>query len=154
MPNQQGNIPNMGAQNKGSAKKVLKSLLFATLIIVVIVLAVFLAKDFVFNKEVKDAGASIYSAVFITNGQVYFGKIESKNDSEVILSSVYYLQLSETGQDGTAQDQLSQPKFSLIKLGNEIHGPTDKLYIKTSQILFYEDLREDSKVVQSIKNYK
>lgn len=157
MPNQQGNIPNMGAQNKGSSsgKKILKQVIFAFLIIVIAVILSFWIKDLIFKDSEKDPATLSYSAVFITNGQVYFGKIVSKNDSEFILSDVYYLQLSESSQTTAAtQDQLSEPKFSLIKLGNEIHGPTDKLYINSSQVLFYEDLREDSRVVQSIKNYK
>jgi hypothetical protein len=38
----------------------------------------------------------------------------------------------------------------LVKLGNELHGPTDELYINPNQVVFYEFLRDDSKVVESI----
>lgn len=93
--------------------------------------------------------ADVYSAVFLSNGQVYFGKITSKNSSELVLSSVFYLQSDSAPNIGMAASNLK-----LAKLGNEIHGPTDELRINASQVLFYENLREDSRVVQLIKNYK
>ena len=120
---------------------------------VIVFVAGFYAKNLISKKgSAIDIEVSPYSAVFLANGQVYFGKMVSKNDSEFVLSDVFYLQIS--GDAATTQAQLSQPKFSLIKLGNELHGPTNELYINTSQILFYEKLRNDSKVVESIKNYK
>ncbi len=120
-------------------------------ILAIVVLAVFLGKDFLggmFKTESKT-----YNAVFLTNGQVYFGRLINKSDSEFKLIDVYYLQLSKNkGLTGTEPNQ--SKKFSLIKLGSELHGPTDELYINASQVLFYEKLRSDSRVVQAIKNYK
>ncbi|MFA6405760.1 MAG: hypothetical protein WCW46_03390 [Candidatus Paceibacterota bacterium] len=103
------------------------------------------------NLVYSDLNASQYYAVFLTNGQVYFGKPINKSANETVLSEVYYLQPSENAE---ASQQLAQPKFTLVKLGQEIHGPTDKLFINSASILFSEQLRNDSKVVESIKNYK
>ena len=135
---------------KRISKKVLKPILFVLILVAVIVLG-FYAKNLISKGDNLDANASPYSAVFLTNGQVYFGRVVGKDNSEFVLSEVFYLQISG---DAAAQAQLTEPKFSLVKLGNELHGPTDKLYINTSQVLFYENLREDSKVVQSIKDFK
>lgn len=44
--------------------------------------------------------------------------------------------------------------FSLVKLGNELHGPEDKMSINLSQVLFVEDLKVDSKVVEAIRAYE
>lgn len=86
-----------------------------------------------------------YYAVFLENSQVYFGKIVSKSEKEIILEDVYYLQAgSEVGTD------LNNQQFTLVKLGQELHGPMDEMFINTKSILFYERLRPNSKVVESI----
>ncbi|NLE07061.1 MAG: hypothetical protein GX627_00355 [Parcubacteria group bacterium] len=104
------------------------------------------------NKIDFDPMASEYYAVFLTNGQVYFGQPVSKSRSEFVLKDVYYLQVSDSAT--TAQEQLTEPRFSLVKLGQELHGPTDKLYVNVANLIFYEQLKNDSKVVESIKNTK
>lgn len=98
---------------------------------------------------VYDVTASPYYAVFLTNGQVYFGKPVSKSRSEFILSDVYYLQASANSTQINA-GQSSEQRFALVKLGQEVHGPTDRLFINTQNVLFYEQLSKDSKVVASI----
>ncbi len=95
-----------------------------------------------------------YYAVFLTNGQVYFGKPESMTRDELVLIDVYYLQLSGDATAVATADPLSEPKFALVKLGKEIHGPVDTLYINRDNVLFYEQLRKDSQVVTSIRNFK
>lgn len=96
-----------------------------------------------------------YSAVFLSNGQVYFGKMVRHTGDEIILNDVYYLQVSQGNMEGginTVQETLTEPSFSLVKLGQELHGPTDELFINTYHVLFYETLRDDSNVVQSIED--
>jgi len=105
------------------------------------------------NSVGNDPAASEYYAVFLNSGQVYFGKQLEKNRDEFVLYDVYYLQVSDNTA-ATAQEQLTEPKFSLVKLGQELHGPTDRLYINLYSVLFYEQLKNDSKVVESIKNKK
>jgi hypothetical protein len=106
---------------------------------------------------IKDSGRSIsdYSAVFLTNGQVYFGKIEGMNNLEVDLRDIYYLQVNQqqTLQPGDANAD-NQPEISLVKLGNELHGPNDRMRISRSQVLFTESLKKDSKVVAAIEDYQ
>jgi hypothetical protein len=91
-----------------------------------------------------------YQAVFLANGQVYFGKIISDKGGYITLNNIYYLQAVQPIQGSSAE---SQP-FSLVKLGKELHGPADIMYINKSQVLFYEDLRADSNVVKTIENSK
>lgn len=100
-----------------------------------------------FFKEPIDPLVSKYYAAFLTNGQVYFGQLKDKNKYEFVLTNVYYLQLSDSA---SAQKDLAESKFSLIKLGDELHGPTNEMYINRNNVLFYERLKLDSKVVQSI----
>lgn len=99
-----------------------------------------------------DANASEYYAVFLTNGQVYFGIPMEPRKGEFAIRDVYYLQV--TG-DNDAQAELNETRFTLAKLGQrELHGPTDKLFINRDNILFYEQLRKDSRVVASITDSK
>ena len=98
--------------------------------------------------------SSRYQAVFLTNGQVYFGKL-SDNGSELIkLSNIWYLQVQQGQQ--TAADKLkdSQSQITLSKLGNELHGPDDTMSISKDQVLFWENLKNDSKVVKTIQEAK
>lgn len=97
-----------------------------------------------------------WQAVFLTNGQVYFGKIVKQNKSEVVLKDIYYLQVVGALQQGSEAQKKDnkQGELSLVKLGNELHGPTDNMYINRDQVLFIEDLKEDGNVGQAIKNYK
>ena len=100
---------------------------------------------------------SKYQAVFFTNGQVYFGKLHSFNDEYMKLTDVYYLQTDNNAAtdsknpQATSSDQ-NNPK--LIKLGDEIHGPQDEMIISKDQLLFYENLKSDGKVSQSIEKFK
>ena len=95
-----------------------------------------------------------YQALFLTNGQVYFGNLESAGEEYVELSDVYYLQVQQDVQPAAETKATDQPQVSLTKLGNELHGPTDKMHVSKEQVLFWENLKDDSTVVKAIKDYK
>jgi hypothetical protein len=102
--------------------------------------------------------SSKYQAVFFTNGQVYFGKLASMNSEYMKLTDVYYLQTQsqeDTDSDNPQQASADQnANTTLIKLGDEIHGPEDEMIISKDQILFYENLKTDGKVSESISKFK
>jgi len=92
-----------------------------------------------------------WRAVFLTNNQVYFGKFSRLPfASTITLDNVYYLQVNQPLQSGGVQAQTQPPQFSVIKLGSEVHGPKGTMVIPLGQILFWEDLRNDSAVVHAI----
>ncbi len=91
--------------------------------------------------------SSGYQAVFIDNGQVYFGKLDQDSGSLYVLTEVFYLQTGVVSIDQTAN-------LALTKLGSEAHGPTDEMRINPDHILFIEDMKRDSKVVEAINQYK
>lgn len=84
-----------------------------------------------------------FQSVFLTGGQVYFGKITEITTSSVVLERVYYLK--EGGTDK-----------SLVKLGCELHKPEDKLTITRSNLQFWENLKADdvAGVTSAIKQYE
>ncbi|MDZ4244174.1 MAG: hypothetical protein U1C57_03660, partial [Candidatus Doudnabacteria bacterium] len=71
--------------------------------------------------------------------------------------NIYYLRSAGNLQTSEAKNSTTTPEtdnFSLVKLGNELHGPEDKMSINLSQVLFVEDLKIDSKVVEAIRAYE
>ena len=94
-------------------------------------------------------------AVFLTNDQVYFGKIVSISDDVLVMKDIYYLQkgADQTDAKQEASAPTAQSNMSLAKLGNELHAPEDRMQINKDQVLFCENLKEDGKVSKAIKEY-
>ena len=97
-----------------------------------------------------------YQAVFFTNGQVYFGKLQTFNSDYMKLTDIYYLQTqsADAESENPQKTTTDQGNPTLIKLGSEIHGPEDAMIISKDQVLFYENLKTDGKVAQSIEKFK
>ncbi|MEO5690607.1 MAG: hypothetical protein ABIQ64_00270 [Candidatus Saccharimonadales bacterium] len=95
-----------------------------------------------------------YQAVFLTNGQVYFGKINSMTGDTVVLKDIYYLQQAADVQKQEDEKDQAQNQLTLAKLGKELHGPEDVMYLERSQMLFWENLTNDSQVVKNIQQEK
>lgn len=124
---------------------------------VLVVVLLLLGGWFAWNNMSGDAGVKggQYQAVFLTNGQVYFGKVSDVNGGYVKLTDIYYLQVQQSVQPTDAKkDSSNNSQVSLAKLGSELHGPEDNMYISRQQVLFWENLKNDGKVVQAINNYK
>lgn len=90
--------------------------------------------------EIIDRNA--YQAVFLTNGSSYFGKLQQQGDEWFVLSDVFYLSVPEQGAP------------QLIKRGSEAQGPREPMLIAGTQILFIENLRDDSEIVTAIRRFK
>jgi hypothetical protein len=87
-----------------------------------------------------------YQAVFLDNGQVFFGKLENVGSKYPLLKDVYYIQ---SGQDPTTK----QVNSVLTKRGSELHGP-DIMYINANHVLMIESVTPSSKVGQLIQEAK
>ena len=83
-----------------------------------------------------------YQAVLLSNGSVYFGKLQGWGTSQPILTEVYYV-VSQTDPTTKAV------KNVLVKRGKEWHAP-DRMYLNPNQILFVEPVGKDSTVAQRI----
>ena len=155
-----GPTPAQPSAEKGSWVKGL-----VTLIVVLVIIGggVYLAASYTgVGKVLPGVGSSNASfdakwqAVFLSNGQVYFGQVESIDSDFVSLENIYYLQVV-TSQDtiGQPPDVQTQPeqRLTLIKLGNEIHGPQDAMMINRDHVIIIEDLKDDSRVVKAINDY-
>jgi len=152
------NVP-VNVNNSGRHGKTKKNKMKLVTIVIGVVLAIaILAFGGLFLYR-SSTGSNIdgdkYQAVFLTNGQVYFGNLHPLNSEYMKLTDIFYLQAKTT--DSTNPQETTDKTTSdvqLIKLGNEIHGPIDEMVISKNQILFFENLKKDSKVSSSIVKYK
>jgi hypothetical protein len=85
-----------------------------------------------------------YQAVFLTGGQVYFGRLQQQGSLYFVLYDVFYLSVPS---DSGAQPQL-------IKRGSEIQAPVEPMIIPAGQVLYLENLRPDGQVATAIRRFK
>lgn len=96
----------------------------------------------------KPNSTSGRQAVFLINGQVYFGQIDKINHDFLVLKNIYYL-----SDNSKLNSNEQNAKVSIIKLGQEVHGPEDIMYINRAEILFYENMKSDSEINKAIDKY-
>jgi len=131
-------------------------------VVLVLIIGAFVFRGQIFGKHAATSTAtssqpSSYVAAFLTNGQVYFGKLKNPDGDYVTLDDIYYLQVGPQQGSATSQNSASttaQQQITLVKLGNELHGPVDEMHISRAQILFYEQLKSDGQVVKAIMQDK
>lgn len=161
-PVEPGQAPKSGTPEK-KAFRVFSSpkwlTVLSTVVLVGMVLLV-IASIFAFTQigkntvsESKYVDTSVYQAVFLNNGQVYFGNVNVLNSKFIKLTNVYYLTQSSTATTSTASTSSSD--YTLVKLGcQQIHYPTDQMVINRDQVTFWENLNKDGKVAKSIVQFK
>lgn len=143
---------------KGGGSKWLR---YATvgLLLCIAVLALALAFAFYNNSpsQSKYVQTSEYQAVFLTNGQVYFGKVKALNSQFMDLQDIFYLNNQQSqpsnSTSSTTASTATPTKFSLVKLGCELHGPSDEMVINNSQVSFWENLKDSGQVVTAINKW-
>jgi hypothetical protein len=128
------------------------------IIVVIVILAIFVAAGFIILPRINNQkNNKVWQAVFLSNGQVYFGHLQNRNSQYPVLTEIYYLKVQQALQpegNTNTNTNTNQTQLSLIKLGDELHGPQDKMIINKDQILFIEDLKDDSQVVKTILQNK
>ena len=87
-------------------------------------------------------GASPYSAVYLTSGDIYFGKLSWFPQPH--LTDVWYLQRS-TNASG-------QTQVSVAPLKSVFWGPMDEVSLNANQILFTTRLSNSSQLVSGFEN--
>jgi len=140
-------------KKRGSFKRLL-----GLILAIIVLLGIGLGAWTVFSKTQSNAATGIdtskYQAVFFTNGEVYFGKLQPLNEGYMKLTEIFYLH-SDTAASSTktTEDATESTDAQLIKLGNEAYGPEDAMIISRDQVSRYMNLKSDSKVVQLIDKY-
>jgi hypothetical protein len=94
----------------------------------------------------KIALSTEYQAVFLDNGQAFFGKMENADAPYPSLKDVFYIQR-------LVNKDTNEVKNTLVKRGSEWHGP-DQMYISARHIVLIEPVSPGSKVAELIKEAK
>ena len=161
-PNQQANEEGVSAHTAEKPKSKLHkiksgnflnvsyvALLFSvTVVLVGLILSLVLFSDK--SREEKFVENGKFQAVFLNNGQVYFGNINELNKDFLRISNIYYLRVNQQVQPG---QQAAQNDVSLVKLGCELHGPQDSMVVNRDQITFWENLKDDGQVAKAVAEY-
>ena len=129
----------------------LRRVLVMLLVIIGLILLILLVRTQLFRAGITTLFApgaaevierELYQAVFLTNGSTYFGRLQQQGDEWFVLTDVFYLSVSED----------SAPQ--IIKRGSEPQGPREPMIIPQAQVLFIENLRDDSEIVAAIRRFK
>jgi hypothetical protein len=97
----------------------------------------------------KQIDSSTYQIVYMASGRAYFGKLQNTNGAFLVLNNPY------TAQDVAPSDASApagkQASTTLVKVSQQTYGPEDSMSLRGDQVLFWQNLRSDSKVVKAIE---
>ena len=128
------------------------SLILSGLLILSVLFYVITGNNIGANNESKYVAGGQYQAVFLNGGQVYFGQITRLNTKFLKVQDIYYLRVNQTVQPKAGSTASND--VSLVKLGCELHGPTDAMLINRDQVIFWENLKTDGQVAKAVADYK
>ncbi len=114
-------------------------------IIVLVAIIVFL----VMTIFISPARGDNWYALFLTNGQTYFGQISKQNSDLIVLKDVHYLQMQQVPPLEEGEEPQSQ--LSLMSVKDEIHSPEGEVQINRDHVLYVQKLRENSQIISGIK---
>lgn len=95
----------------------------------------------------------LYQAVFLNSNQIFYGTLHRSYSRNPYLTDVYFLNAKGPTLD-TKGKPTGQESFDVVKRGNEIHRPTDRIYLSEKNILYWENVGDDSLVAQAIRKEK
>lgn len=154
-PHRSATVSHRQPKKQKSANKLLLTIVIGA-VIAVLGLATWLLASMNSAASAPGVDANKYQAIFLNNGQVYFGKLVQVNGQYLKLTKVFYIQDSTTDATSTekSDEQTTTGDKKLIKLGKEVHGPEDAMIINRDQVTMYENLKTDSEVTKLITQYK
>lgn len=124
--------------------------LTVSFVLVGIVSIVWLAQQ-VYQANLQRIDTSKYQVVYLVNGQAYFGRLQNTSGDFLVLKSPYIAQsIENTDKEATDTDSATT-QTTLLKVTDQIYGPDNSIALKSSQVAFWQNLRDDSKVSQAIK---
>lgn len=87
-------------------------------------------------------GGARYQAVFLSNGQTYFGHFVDRLGPYAKIENAFYIQQTPAANENEAATS------KIVRRGAELHEPEPFVLLPKTAILFVEDLRADSSVAQ------
>ena len=115
--------------------------IFILVVVVLLGLVVWLIVTLMNLEKTPTVNApSEYSAVYLTTGDIYFGKLSMFPNPR--LTNVWFIQKSLDAQN--------QPQFNLMPIASVSWGPTSEIFLNSKEIVFWTRLRNDSQVVKAL----
>lgn len=144
--------PAMSSRGRGRRFNAFRGLRIASVFLlfsatILVVALVWLVARGAPSTEAKYVDEGKMQAVFLNGGQVYFGKIQEVNDKYMKMSDIFYLRVNQVvqpEQQNNNQQQAQQNDISLVKLGCELHRPSNDMIINRDQVLFWENLKDEN----------
>ena len=91
-------------------------------------------------------GGAKYQAVFLANGQVFFGRYTDRIGPYASITTPYYIR-----RPASQADDATPPPSRIVRRGDEPHRPEARMLVAKSAILFVEDLADSSSVVRFVE---
>lgn len=91
---------------------------------------------------------SKYQIVTLTTGESFIGKLSGLHRDYVVLENVYYQ------QDPAAQTDTAPPdsqQVTVLRLSDTVAKPENTMRIARDKLVHWENLSNDSKIIQAIK---
>lgn len=93
-----------------------------------------------------------YQLVSLTTGERFIGKLSGLDGEYVTLNDVYYQQQTDTqAAEGESAQLEAQGQITVAKLSSTVAKPEDTMQIARDKIVHWENLQDDSKIVQAIR---
>lgn len=99
----------------------------------------------VWDLALPSIAAAKYQAVFLANGQVFFGRYGDRLGPYATISAPFYIR-----RPASQPDEATPPPARIVRRGEEPHRPESRMLIAKSAILFVEDLADASSVARFI----
>jgi hypothetical protein len=136
--------PKKSKSAKVLTKKMQRIMSGAAVVLVAAIVTIVIMK----SQPLQAIDSSKFQVVYLTNGQAYFGKLQNTSGDFLIMKSPYITQSVANSDDETSTDT----QTTLLKVTDQLYGPDDSIAIKASQVTFWQNLRDDSKVSQAMKS--
>lgn len=160
--------PTLTGSHHPSAQKVsrkqrsplLRKLIVGLVLVLLVAIATMIVRATYHHIAYAGIDTKRYQAVYLTNDNVYFGRIHVLVNGDIFLTDVFRVQATSTnsGQQATSTSTKTSASddssgIRLVKPGKELHAPDDTMLIKKDSVLFIENLKADGKVTQAIVDY-
>lgn len=146
------------AENPVRSTRAVLGMLSALLGIIVIIVVIVLITTVGFGSGENGSGAQLvkginqnrFQAVYLTNGQAYFGKLEQGDGDWVVLKNAFFLRTA-SGDASTKTPTASDAKTEVVPFSQQVGGTGD-MRINTRQIQVVQDLARTSPIVTHLKD--
>lgn len=95
--------------------------------------------------------SSTYQVVMLDNGKTYFGKLSGLGSEYVELKDVYFIKPS--WEEAAEEGEEVETNIALQRIRNQLYEPVDDMSIRSDHIISWQNLREDSQVLEAIQEF-